>query len=106
MELKTLEKIVLDVLNTNVDSRFSDHVLCTKVIFKIRPNLITTNFKDVFNNFEAYKLPSFASVERCRRKLAEKGLYTPPENIKKEREKMIEKYVEYAVRTGGDLNGK
>lgn len=104
MELKNLEKIVYEILTTDINSRYSDHILYTKVINKLRPSLSTCNFKDIFCNYEAYRLPSFKAVERSRRKLTEKGLYIPPENIKKEREEMVKKYVEYAVNSGGGIS--
>lgn len=104
MKIKNLEKVVYEILTTDINSRYSDHILYTKVIYKINSSLITCNFKDIFCNYEAYKLPSFKAVERCRRKLTEKGLYIPPENIKKEREKMINTYIEYAVNSGGNIN--
>lgn len=102
--LEKVEKIVYEILTTDVNSRYSDHILYTKVINKLRPSLSTCNFKDIFCNYEAYRLPSFKAVERSRRKLTQKGLYIPPKNIKKEREEMVEKYIEYAVNTGGDIS--
>lgn len=101
--LKKLENIVLEVLTENEDTRFSDHILYVAVVQKIKPSFKGFNFKTLFELYEYYNLPSFKAVERCRRKLTEIGKYTPPDNIKKGREELIKKYVEYATYENGGI---
>lgn len=92
------QKYVLEVLKNNVNSRFSDNILYLEVIYKIRPELKYLDFKNVFLNYKLLKVPSFKTVERARRKLEKLRLYVPPKNIKKEREKMIIEYINYAFK--------
>ena len=95
--MEKYENIVRQVLEENVNTRFSDNILYIEVIKKLRPDLQYKSFKEIFINYKYYRLPSIKTVERNRRLLEQKGLYVSPVNIKKEREKMIQVYLEYAL---------
>lgn len=99
--MEKTEEIVKEVLEKNINSRFSDYILYLEVINNLKPELKNYDFKEIFINHKNYGLPSFKCVERARRKLEQKGLYISPKNIKIEREKMIKKYLDYAINEGG-----
>ncbi len=102
-KIYTTEKYVKQVLETNINTRYSDNVLYLETIYLIRPELRGLDFKQIFLNSKKYRIPSFKTVERCRRMLEKKGEYRAPINIKLEREKMIQEYLNYAVSTGGGI---
>ena len=95
--MESLENLVLETLNENINTRFSDNILYLEVIYKIKPYLRDLDFRNIFINYSYYQIPSFKSIERTRRKLEQKGLYVSPKNIKEERENMIQKYLDYAM---------
>ncbi len=95
--METIEELVLQTLNENINTRFSDNILYLEVIYKIKPYLRDLDFKTIFINYSCYGIPSIKTVERARRKLEQKGLYVSPKNIKEERENMIQKYLDYAM---------
>lgn len=98
--IKETEKYVKEVLKNNVNARYSDNVLYVETIYLIKPELKGLDFKHIFLNCKNYGIPSFKTVERCRRKLEKKGEYKAPQNLKVERDKMIEEYVRYANNGG------
>lgn len=99
-KLNKTEKYVKEVLENNINARYSDNVLYLEVIYLIKPELRGLDFKHIFINYEKYGIPNFKTVERCRRNLELKGEYRSPINIKLERQKKIEEYIQYAVNGG------
>lgn len=67
-----LEPIVHNALQTNKSTREDDHLLYVEVVYALRPDLVNSNFLDVFKQVKVLKLPTFESVSRVRRKLQEK----------------------------------
>lgn len=100
MKFKDLEEIVLDTLRRNINTQYSDNILYIEVIYKLKPELRGINFKYLFVNYISYKIPSFKTVERIRRKLEKDGRYIAPKSIKLERDKKINEYLDYAMERG------
>src|SRR5574344_1080350 len=65
--MKDLKGIVRDILLAIPETRDSDEVLYMEVL-KHKGHEIN---KETFTNYKAYKLPSFASIARARRKVQE-----------------------------------
>lgn len=71
-QLKSMEKIVYEVLNFSPLARKDDYVLMWLVCEKLTPDLCNKPFGDVMYNHKDFKLPNWETVTRCRRKLQEK----------------------------------
>lgn len=70
--IQATHNIVYQVLTVDEDSRFDDAVLYFKVCDIIAPNGVGgLLFEDAIMNRREYKLPSYATVSRCRRKIFE-----------------------------------
>lgn len=65
--MKDLKGIVRDILMAIPETRDSDEVLYMEVL-KQKGHEIN---KETFTNYKAYKLPSFPSISRARRKVQE-----------------------------------
>lgn len=63
--LETVEKVLED----NILARDDDFILIADVYDSIRPELVGVPLDYALRNHKAYKLPSFESITRCRRKL-------------------------------------
>lgn len=63
--IETVEK----VLENNIDARDDDFILIAEVYDSLRPELVAVPLEYALRNHKAYKLPSFESITRCRRKL-------------------------------------
>ncbi len=70
-KVKKIEPLVRKALEINKSARNDDQMLYIEVIYLINPELLR-DFMDTFKNYKKLGLPSFASVERSRRKLQEK----------------------------------
>lgn len=71
MEIKEVANIVKNILETNKEARENDNLLYIEVVYAINPNLVTSNFRYVFENARDLGIPPFESVSRSRRKLQE-----------------------------------
>ena len=88
---------VLNILTNNVEARGDDFILIAEVYDAIRPELRGVPMDYVLRNHKDYKLPSFSSIVRARRKL--QVMYPdlePEESVKRLREDEEQKYIEYA----------
>ena len=100
MKLKKLEQIVIEILEKDVKARGNDHLLYTKVIFKMRPELSEYNYKHIFENYIDYQLPPFESVSRCRRNIQIKYPNLLDFKTYKHRRAKIQEYLNYAMESG------
>ena len=96
-KLNKIEPIVKKVLEEYPDSRSSDDVLIFRVYKEINEDvMIRELFCEVLLNRKQYNLPSYKSIERCRRKIFEKYPELKPEKVTKFRKQKEEEYKEYA----------
>lgn len=88
---------VLYILTNNIEARGDDFILIAEVYDLIRPELRGVPMDYALRHHKDYKLPSFSSIVRARRKL--QVMYPdlePEDSIKKLREDEELKYREYA----------
>lgn len=88
----------LEVLKEDEETREDDSVLYFKVCDVIAPNGVGgLLFEDVLMNRKEYRLPSYASVVRCRRKIFEEHPELKPseekQRIRKLQEEAIKEFV-------------
>lgn len=95
-KFQSMEKIVSEVLEGNLQARKDDYVLMLCVCEKICPEILNYPFCVVMKNHYTNKLPNFKTVERCRRKL--QGKYPQLIDTKKANIRSAEKqeYIEYS----------
>lgn len=68
-ELKTMEKVVLEVLEEIPEARKDDYILMLAVCKKTGAEIGGKTFTEVMANHKLYKIPNWKTVERCRRKI-------------------------------------
>ena len=98
---RSLNKVydyTLEVLRTDKESRSDDAYLYFKVCDLIAPNGVSTLlFEDVMMNRIEYRLPNYATVVRCRRKIFEDYPGLKPDNktqaIREKQEQRIKEFV-------------
>ena len=96
--LYKLEELVKDVLVNYEDSRSNDDVLIFRVYKEINEDaMIRELFCEVLLNRKQYNLPSYKSIERCRRKIFEKHPELKPKRITKIRKAKETEFKNYAV---------
>lgn len=95
-KFQSMEKIVSEVLEGNLQARKDDYVLMLCVCEKICPEILNYPFWVVMKNHYTNKLPNFKTVERCRRKLQGKYPDLVSSETAKNRRKEEEQYREYA----------
>lgn len=97
MIFKKTEEIVKDVLIKFPETRSDDFLLIFAVYREINFNLaIMDRFSEVMINHSRYKLPSFHTITRARRKIFEKYPELRPEKVTRKRKELEEDYKEYA----------
>lgn len=98
-DLYKLEDVVKDVLTRFEETRSDDFKLIYAVYREL--NFFHTTrelFCEIMMNHNKYKLPSFASVTRSRRKLAKKyPELRPVKKVQKTRNKTEDEYINYAI---------
>lgn len=94
MKLKTLEQIVIKILENNTTARQDDFFLYGKVLVALGVPL-TRNLFEFLLNAKKQKMPTFESVSRCRRHIQELRQDLKDSNTAIAREQEIDKYVEY-----------
>ncbi len=78
-DIKTIKDTVKSVLSWDMRSRRDDKWLIIQVLRELGYSIrIPTDI--------LYKIPSFESITRCRRKFQEEGLFLPDKMIQKNRE--------------------
>lgn len=88
---------VLDILEDNLEARGDDFILIAEVYDRLRPELRGVPMDYALKHHKSYKLPSFSSIVRARRKL--QVMYPdlePDEDIKAIRKEEEQAYREYA----------
>lgn len=106
MKLKTVEKMVYDVLKTHPRTRDNDmelYLIVSKEFFYLTHGRAMLLFEDVMRNYKALGIPCFESVRRTRQKIqaAHPELGCSPE-VRRARHKSQKAYVAYALdRTSG-----
>lgn len=101
-KLYKIEDLVKPFLELDPETRADDFLLVLNVYGAINISIIDplfgATFYDVMKNHRKYKLPSFGSVTRCRRKLQE--LYPelrPIKDVEEARINETAEYIEYAL---------
>lgn len=97
MKLPKLEEVVKEVLEESIEARNDNFKLVLKVYKKLDIP-VQFQFMDLMLEHSKYKLPSFESVERARRKIIEKHPELAEyEEIKQLREVQEDEYIQYAL---------
>jgi hypothetical protein len=94
-KLKTMEKIVIQILEEKPQARKNDYLLWLFVCEVTCPHLMNFPFWVVIQN-HSYELPNLKSVERARRKIQEKYPELKSFNTMINRKKEEELYKEYS----------
>lgn len=95
-KFQSMEKIVSEVLEGNLQARKDDYVLMLCVCEKICPEILNYPFWVVMKNHYTNKLPNWETVSRCRRKIQEKRPDLVSSETAKNRRKEEEQYREYS----------
>lgn len=101
MKLKTVEKMVYDVLKSNPKARDNDmelYYIVSKEFFYLTHGQAMLLFEDVMRNYKALGIPCFESVRRTRQKIqaAHPELGCSPD-VRRARHKMVRVYSKYAT---------
>lgn len=97
MKLEKIEDLVKKILEEYPDSRTSDDVLVFRVYKEINEDaMVRELFCEVLLNRKQYNLPSYKSIERCRRKIFAKYPELKPKKVTEFREQKEEEYREYS----------
>ena len=95
-KLKTLENVVLEVLENDIASRDDDFILLLEVCNRTGADIAGRAFAYAMAHHKELGIPNWKSVERCRRKIqARRPDLISPEAAKKRLEAK-EAYTEYA----------
>lgn len=95
-KLQKTEKIVLEILENQPETRKNDYLLTLEVWERLRPYIRMAQLEYVFTMQKELKLPSFKTIERCRRKIFETRKDLMDDTVTEIREKETEVYKEYA----------
>lgn len=85
------------ILTNNIEARGDDFILIAEVYDMLRPEIRGLTLEYILRHHKEYKLPSFSSIVRARRKIQE--IYPdllPNKNIKDIRSTEEQKYREFA----------
>lgn len=97
MKLPKLEEVVQEVLEESIEPRNDNFILVLKVYKKLDIP-VQFQFMDLMLEHSKYKLPSFESVVRARRKVVEKHPeLSECEEVKQLREVQEDGYIQYAL---------
>ena len=95
-KLKTMEKVVLQILEEKPATRKDDYVLMLEVCNKLCPDVLYHEFRTALYCHNALKIPSWETVSRCRRKIQAKRPDLDERETRKRRNEEEELYREYA----------
>lgn len=95
--LKDLEPTVKRVLEYSIESRKDDFILVLNVYRELQPSISNLSFTSVMAEHKALKLPSIASVTRCRRKIFENNPDLRDTRTTDIRVDEQERYIDYAL---------
>lgn len=99
MELTKLSEIIKPLLLKSENCRSSDDFLYCEVIKNIYPNILNFTAEQFFYKRKDYKIPSFESVSRCRRKLQEQyECLKPCKKVQESRKQQEEKFYNFATK--------
>lgn len=97
-DLYKLEDIVKDVLINYRDTRSNDDVLIFRVYKKLNEDAVVRElFCEILLNRKQYNLPSYKSIERCRRKIYQKHPELNPKKVAELRARQEKKIIDYAI---------
>ncbi len=101
MKLKTIERMVYDVLKSNPKARDNDmelYYIVSKEFFFLTHGRAMLLFEDVMRNYKALGIPCFESVRRTRQKIqaAHPELGCSPD-VRIARHRNRKAYVDYAL---------
>lgn len=94
--MSNLEPLVLNALVNDDRCKKDDFILYLSVIEQMGIDTSIT-INSVLKNHNLFKLPSFESVSRCRRKLQERDISLKDENTALIRERERQDYEDYAL---------
>jgi hypothetical protein len=95
--LKTVENVVVGILNENKETRESDDILYLHVCEYFCEGVSSMTLKDFLTARKETNCPNFETVRRTRQKVFEKHPELKPEKITELRESMIDIFVDYAI---------
>ncbi|MEG0282574.1 MAG: hypothetical protein RR662_05295 [Clostridia bacterium] len=102
MKIFSIENRVINAIKRVPAMASNDQLLYIEVIYQIKPELVNSNFMDVFTNPKKNGVPSFAGVERARRKVQER--YPELRINKKVRKSRCEKQKDYKDYGANNIN--
>lgn len=94
-KLNTMEKVVLEVLESSKSARQDDYVLMWLVCEKICPAVNEVRFAEAMFHHKKHKMPNWETVTRCRRKIQEKRpdlIENETKRLRKEEERVYREY--------------
>ena len=92
-----MQDTVKNILTNNPEAREDDFILIAEVYDKLKPEIRGYSLDYVLRHHKEYKLPSFSSIVRARRKLQEKYPYLQPsKKVKEIRQAEEQAYLDYA----------
>jgi len=93
MKLNVLQRVIEEILERDIESR-NDNFILTNEVYKALGIDTNNNMAFLLRNHAFYKLPSFESIARARRKVVKKKPYLNGNEVK--REEMELEYREYS----------
>lgn len=92
-----MQDTVKDILTNNPEAREDDFILIAEVFSRLRPEIKGYSIDFVLRHHKEYRIPSFSSIVRARRKLQEKYPYLQPsKKVKEIRQAEEQAYLDYA----------
>lgn len=95
-KLKTMEKVVAEILEHNLQARKDDYVLMVSVCEKLCPEILNRPFWVVMQNHYTNNLPNWETISRCRRKIQEKRPDLVSPHVARKRRMNEREYIEYS----------
>ncbi len=95
-KLRTMEKIVYEILQESKIARKDDYYLMVKVCEKLCPDLLDTSFRRVMTHHYALDLPNWETVTRVRRRIQRKHPELAENMTRLNREREKRRYRNYS----------
>lgn len=95
-KLNTMEKVVAEILEHNLQARKDDYILMVSVCEKLCPEILNYPFWVVMQNHYTNNLPNWETISRCRRKIQEKRPDLIVPDTERKRRKEEQEYIEYS----------
>jgi hypothetical protein len=97
-KFKKIEPLVKSILEKNEQARKDNFILIAEVYYSLVPEVADYSFTAVMLSHKEFKLPSFESITRARRKLQrEYEDLRPSEEVQTARLNETKEYIDYAI---------